>query len=168
MKAFTAKDGLLYCNGEPLNTQQADATANEFGYQHAEQFVRHIQAGLIPSMEMKFQVQELRPEVLAFALLMESRLRDKDADKGQSWKGLNAKQLRVHAVCKMSMLDDSVCIPRIDAGVNHAVDIANYCMMIADVAGALLCGNKHDGVPCSSPKGSFCPDCKGMHEYHRE
>jgi hypothetical protein len=82
---------------------------------------------------MKFQVQELRPEVLAFALLMEERLRDKDADKGQSWKGASHINLEIHATSKMRQIELNV-----DSNpTRHAVDLANYCMMIADVAGGL-------------------------------
>ena len=117
---------------------------------------------------MKFHVQELRPEVLAFALLMEARLREKDADKGQGWKEADIGNLQVCVTAKNMALDRTITYGTNESVALHAVDIANYSMMIADVAGALLCGIKHDGIPCSSPKGSFCPDCKGMHEYHGE
>ncbi len=87
---------------------------------------------------MKFVVQELRPEVLAIALLMEARLREKDEDKGQSWKGLQPMQLMVHASSKAVRLESLVCSDASPSDyVHHAVDLANYCMMIADVAGAL-------------------------------
>jgi hypothetical protein len=81
---------------------------------------------------MPFQVQELRPEVLAFALLMEQRLRDKDADRGQSWKGQSVDNLIVQAQSKAFALDRNY-----SARTKHAVDIANGCMFIADVSGAL-------------------------------
>lgn len=88
---------------------------------------------------MKFQVQELRPEVLAFALLMEERLRDKDAEKGSTWKAISEHNMMVHATSKAIRLeaevaDDDLLEPE---RIKHAVDLANYCMMIADVAGAL-------------------------------
>jgi len=47
------------------------------------------------SEPIKFHVQELRPEVMAFALLMEQRLRDKDAEKGQSWREMAVSDLYV-------------------------------------------------------------------------
>lgn len=86
--------------------------------------------------KMKFQVQELRPEVLAFALLMEERLREKDVDKGSSWKKMNHNQLRVHASSKMASLENSI-LRELPYDAHHAVDLANYCMMIADVCDLL-------------------------------
>lgn len=90
--------------------------------------------------QMKFQVQELRPEVMAIALLMEQRMRDKDAEHGDDWKELNLQALMIDVMAKSLEIDrvrrmngESGC----DAIIKHAVDLANYCMMIADVAGAL-------------------------------
>ncbi|KAF0205515.1 MAG: hypothetical protein FD173_958 [Gallionellaceae bacterium] len=87
--------------------------------------------------EMKFQVQELRPEVMAFALLMEQRLRDKDADKGQSWKDADIGNLQVCVTAKNMSLDTALMYGTNSEAACHAVDLANYAMMIADVAGAL-------------------------------
>lgn len=93
---------------------------------------------------MKFQVQELRPEVLAFALLMEQRLRDKDADKGQRWKESDIDNLQVCAVSKVYAIDRAI---QDGTGANkHAIDLANYAMMIADVGGALECGSVDGGA----------------------
>lgn len=89
------------------------------------------------SDQMKFQVQELRPEVLAFALLMEQRLREKDADKGQGWKDADIGNLQVCVTAKNMSLDTALMYGTNNEAARHAVDIANYCMMIADVAGAL-------------------------------
>jgi hypothetical protein len=86
---------------------------------------------------MPFQVQELRPEVLAFALLMEQRLREKDADKGQLWKDADIGNLQVCVTAKNMSLDTALMYGTNNEAARHAVDIANYCMMIADVAGAL-------------------------------
>jgi hypothetical protein len=92
--------------------------------------------GTAPAPEqMKFQVQELRPEVLAAALLMEARLREKDADKGQRWKESDIDNLQVCAATKVYQIDRAI-----QDGTDtskHAIDLANYAMMIADVAGAL-------------------------------
>lgn len=73
-----------------------------------------------------------RPELLAFARLMEQRLRD----KGASWKDKTDISLLVAAIPKFHSLETSIQrgVTRNDI---HAVDLANYCMMIADVAGAL-------------------------------
>lgn len=87
---------------------------------------------------MKFQVQELRPEVLAFALLMELRLREKDADRGgNSWKHANAKDILVHAQSKMMLVEMCVRGVQLNLCAPHAVDVANYCMMLADLSNAL-------------------------------
>jgi len=86
---------------------------------------------------MKFQVQELRPEVLAFALLMEERLREKDADRGgDSWKSATCDHLMVRTFATCMILEQQVRL-HADAKIRKAVDLANYAMMIADVAGAL-------------------------------
>jgi hypothetical protein len=82
------------------------------------------------------QQTELRPEVLAFARLMELRLREKDADKGASWKDKTDLSLLVAAIPKFHSLETSIQRGRSHITV-HTVDLANYCMMIADVAGAL-------------------------------
>jgi hypothetical protein len=90
------------------------------------------------SNQMKFVVQELRPEVLAFALLMEQRLRDKDEDKGQSWKDVSdIDHLRVNATSKIFMIETAIDQGKNKAAAGYAVDLANYAMMIADVAGVL-------------------------------
>jgi hypothetical protein len=84
--------------------------------------------------------QELRPEVFAFACLMEKRLREKDEDRGgNSWKQSFAAELIIPAMAKALHMDSIIrsesnpnLIP-----VKHAVDLANYCMMIADSIGAI-------------------------------
>jgi hypothetical protein len=79
---------------------------------------------------------ELRPEVLAFARLMEQRLREKDAEKGSRWKDLTQDNLLVCATSAYYRMEDAIhCDQSTD--IERAVDLANYCMMIADVAGAL-------------------------------
>jgi hypothetical protein len=85
---------------------------------------------------MKFQVQELRPEVLAFALLMEERLRGHDSDKAASWKSMSGRYLVVHT-CSKSLALETAVRNEFEDPTRHAVDLANYCMMIADVNGAL-------------------------------
>ncbi len=78
----------------------------------------------------------LRPEVLAFAQLMELRLRDKDEIKQRSWKAMNETDLTVHAISKALRLEQAVKSKFTDRA-RYAVDLANFSMMIADVAGAL-------------------------------
>jgi hypothetical protein len=96
-----------------------------------------VQFSVMPT-PMKFSVQELRPEVLAFALLMEQRLREKDAEwGGNSWKDADIGNLQVCATAKIFSIETAILKgPEKDA-IKHSVDLANYAMMIADVSGAL-------------------------------
>jgi len=84
--------------------------------------------------------EELRPEVMAFALLMEHRLREKDTERGgNSWQSASAKEIVIPTIAKALHLDSVVRdVHHINLNpTKHAVDLANYCMMIADVSGAL-------------------------------
>lgn len=85
---------------------------------------------------MHFHVQELRPEVLAFALLMEQRLREKDADRGLSWKGMTPEQLFPPFMSKAFDVEKAIFNTH-TSPVRSAVDLANYAMMIVDVSGEL-------------------------------
>lgn len=90
------------------------------------------------SEQMSFSVQELRPEVMAFALLMEARLREKDADWGcAGWKEATLFGLSTAALAKASFVQTGIAKNHCVADIKHVVDISNYFMMIADVAGAL-------------------------------
>jgi hypothetical protein len=83
------------------------------------------------------QTHTLRPEVLAFAQMMELRLREKDADKGTSWKEKQIIDLTVN-VCTAARMIEKNIFPLNDAvSIKALVDMANHCMMLADVAGAL-------------------------------
>lgn len=85
---------------------------------------------------MSFHVQELRPEVLAFALLMEQRLREKDADNVQGWKHMGADELFTPFLTKAFAVEKCIFSAGTSA-TKHVIDCANFAMMIADVAGAL-------------------------------
>lgn len=89
------------------------------------------------SGEMKFQVQELRPEVLAFALLMEQRLREKDADKGQGWKKKTDIDLTVNVCTAACQIEQSIFPHKDERSIKALVDMSNHCMMLVDVLGAL-------------------------------
>ena len=113
------------------------------------------------------QLIELRPEVLAFARQMEQRLRDHDADKRgvASWKTASEGDLIVHAISKGMQLEQAVRCGFVSRN-RHAVDLANYCMMIADVAGALqsiptpidhICIRNAGGTKL--PEGKSCGQC---------
>lgn len=86
---------------------------------------------------MLFQVQELRPEVLAYALLMEQRLRDKDADKGQGWKRKTDISLIVNICTAARDIEQGLFPYKGERSIKSLVDMSNHCMMLADVLGAL-------------------------------
>ncbi len=116
---------------------QTDCMSNQIDREALDQHMDALESALDYGIgKMPFNVQELRPEVLAIALLMEARLREKDADKGTTWKNMGRRDLYVQAATKLMLIERALIVADgTDAG--HAVDLANYCMMIADVAGAL-------------------------------
>lgn len=92
---------------------------------------------------------ELRPEVAAFAQLMEQKLRENDHKGGWQHESLHYLIRRVgeeygelHALCYKDvnqLLGVPPVLPRerIEAFGREAADVANFAMMIADVCGAL-------------------------------
>lgn len=83
---------------------------------------------------------DCRPEVMAFAIAMEGRLRKKDQDRVASWRHKAPKALSVDLVSKAMALDVQV-LRAVDPDrsllAKHAIDIGNFAMFIADVAGVL-------------------------------
>ena len=86
---------------------------------------------------MQTEMKQLRPEVLRFALLMEQRLCEKDEDKGSRWKSKTPADLIVDTGLTAHRLMKSVTKNETYKIVRHAIDLANYCMMVADVSGSL-------------------------------
>ena len=132
---YSALDCSAAIRSRTLNQYSADPADHEAVARGLLVKYRDQQAG-----EMKFQVQELRPEVLAFALRMEQRLREKDAEHGgNSWQSASAKEIVIPTTAKALHLDSVVRdVHHLNLNpVKHAVDLANYCMMIADISGAL-------------------------------
>lgn len=82
----------------------------------------------------------LRPEVAAFAQLMEQRLRAKDQDHVATWKHLDAKAHLVPLISKAMALDTSIACRRDELTRLHAVDVANYAMFVLDVMGLMEVG----------------------------
>ncbi len=93
---------------------------------------------------------KLRPEVQAFAELMEENLRKHDAPRGpRGWRTDGAASLRRRLRDELAELDDAL-LQRQDDGwpdwhgpaiAKEAADVANFAMMIADVCGGLLGGD---------------------------
>jgi hypothetical protein len=81
--------------------------------------------------------QQLRPEVMAFAMLMEKRLSQKDEDKGTRWKSKDPFDLICDTGLTAHRLRCAVTDNDISSTIRHAVDLANFSMMVADVSGAL-------------------------------
>ncbi len=83
----------------------------------------------------------LRPEVLAFARLMEAKLRKHDVRMGQSWKDDDPEALFLRLKQEGQELwwalggDGDV--------VGEAVDVANFAMMIADISGLVYPADHH-------------------------
>lgn len=84
-------------------------------------------------------IHEIRPEVLAFAWLMEMRLREKDAERGQGWKNKTGQELLTPTISKLFRIEKAIRYPgsHTQDVVKNAIDLGNFCMMIADVAGVL-------------------------------
>lgn len=77
----------------------------------------------------------LRPEVLAFARLMEAKLRTHDHDRGrQGWKDDDPKALYDRLLDEVKELAFELWNK---GTADEAVDVANFAMMIADVVGGL-------------------------------
>jgi len=85
---------------------------------------------------------KLRQEVLAFVLLMEKRLSEKDEDKGQRWKSKNPWDLICDTGLASHRLHDAVRHDDKQKTVRHAIDLANFSMFVADVSGALNGGHE--------------------------
>lgn len=85
----------------------------------------------------------LRPEVLAFAILMEERLSQKDEDKGQRWKSKDPFDLICDTGLASHRLRYAVTENDISSTIRIAVDLANFSMMVADVSGALNGADEH-------------------------
>lgn len=95
----------------------------------------------------------LRPEVLAFAWAMESKLKAHDAAKGkQGWKRI--KVLDLLDMLKLE-IEELEAISRPDKVLNECADIANFAMMIADVAGNLMGEGKKAKVALDALDGGF-------------
>lgn len=69
---------------------------------------------------------KIRPEIVAFAAAMESKMRKHDADRGDSWKKCNIDFLHQRIeeeMSEMSLADG-------DEISDEAVDVGNFAMMI--------------------------------------
>ena len=79
-----------------------------------------------------------RPEVVAFAHAMESKLRDNDHKSG--WKGCGIDWLLARLTQEVGELAEQLATdgPDDEDTIGEAADVANFAMMVADVAGVLV------------------------------
>lgn len=75
------------------------------------------------------QLLHVRPAVALFALAMETRLQEKDAERADNWKRMPLRELVRQAQLHMDLLRGSVAMQR-DV-VRSAVDVANYACFLA-------------------------------------
>ena len=78
---------------------------------------------------------EIRPELVAFAKMMESRLRE-NAQRGD-WRAYNFYYLVACLAANVGNLVRAFQADKSDAVQKCAADTANYAMMIADLYGNL-------------------------------
>ncbi len=88
------------------------------------------------AMSNVLSINDLRPEVLAFAYLMERELREHDDREG--WKDCGSGWLMERLMEEFDELEVAITerFPPRSIG-SEAADVANFAMMIADVCGAL-------------------------------
>lgn len=101
---------------------------------------------------------EIRPQVMAFARLMEAKLRENDHKGGWWHDGTDALLKRLleetRELAALTETSGAWCsappsaaldaVKRAEVG-REAADVANFAMMIADVCGALA--TRGDGTP---------------------
>lgn len=99
-------------------------------------------------------MSELRPEVLAFAVAMENQLRRNDWKGG--WQGDDTIFLFPRITEELDELRGACfgLYQNRDRVLPEAADVANFCMMVADVAGCL----SKDGVSVQTPLQSAALD----------
>lgn len=116
----------------------AEALLKGFWFSDEKQAVRAARAALSAIPARDEALEGLRPEVLAFARLMETKLRANDHKPG--WKSDRAADLwRRLSADETYELYEAITADAPDPKHigSEAADIANFAMMIADVCGAL-------------------------------
>lgn len=73
----------------------------------------------------------IRPEVAAFALAMEAKVRENDERKPH-WRTMDAEELLSGLVRELAELVEAITYGDADDVQSEAADVANYAMMLAD------------------------------------
>ncbi len=84
--------------------------------------------------------QEIRPEVVAFAKVMESRLKE-NANRAD-WRTFNFYYLLACVAANLGQMVKAFQSDKPDAVLKSAADTANYAMMISDLYGGLAAKRK--------------------------
>lgn len=82
-----------------------------------------------------FPVTTPRAEVRLCALLMEERLREKDGERATSWKHMGPKEVCVNLLVQAMRCDEARQAGDTALIRKHAVDTANFAMILLDVTG---------------------------------
>ncbi|HSR13369.1 MAG TPA: hypothetical protein VLS90_18125 [Thermodesulfobacteriota bacterium] len=85
-------------------------------------------------------MEETRPEIAAFARVMESRLRE-NSSRGD-WRAFNFYYLSACLAANLGHMVRAFQADKADAVLKAAADTANYAMMIADLYGGLASKKK--------------------------
>ena len=80
--------------------------------------------------------QELRPELAAFAKVMESRLKE-NAHRGD-WRSYNFYYLAACLTANLGHMIRAYQAEKLESIPKSAADTANYAMMISDLCGGLV------------------------------
>jgi hypothetical protein len=83
---------------------------------------------------------EIRPELTAFAKIMESRLKE-NASRGD-WRAFNFYYLVACLASNVGQLVRAFQMSKPDIVLRSAADTANYAMMIADLFGEMAAKKK--------------------------
>jgi hypothetical protein len=83
---------------------------------------------------------DIRPELAAFAKIMESRLKENE-NRGD-WSAFNFYYLAACLAANLGHMVRSFQADKTDAVLKSAADTANYAMMIADLYGNLAARKK--------------------------
>lgn len=129
--------------------QAVDCTLHEAEARHLVGYIQEIEGReREASARARAGTAGLRPQVLAFAWLMEHKLRKHDGPRGvHGWKGAQPEALRERVDVEAGELNRALgewYKPQGDhlqaaahAVGSEAADVANFCMMTADACGAL-------------------------------
>lgn len=127
--------------GEQGCREDGPCVANHYRSQGCDPYRSKPLQTIINAGQELLEYRQLRPEVLAFARLMEQQLRANDHKPG--WKNDNPMALLDRADEELNELHAALMRAFVDMKSNRetvgkeAADVANFALMIADVCGCL-------------------------------